>query len=169
MTNNKYFDLFSNASLNRLAIVIRVSIASEDWRQRHPDLTIWHDWDRVQKIIKGGWHETETPTLIESFIEVVAGVVASDPICALHAPEDFVWWIERAQRCDSLALNIWMAKCYLHPADDMITPAELAKLTNTAESGWRNKAHDSKIPGAIQKGKQWLLPKSALRLMGIIE
>ena len=45
-------------------------------------------------------------------------------------------------------------------AELFITPAEAAALTNTAESTWRNRAAAGQVPGAVKKGKQWLLPRS---------
>lgn len=48
-----------------------------------------------------------------------------------------------------------------------VTPLEAAERTGTAESTWRNKAAAGQIPGAIKKGKQWLLPVSVLRSQGV--
>jgi len=39
-----------------------------------------------------------------------------------------------------------------------VTPNEAAAFTGTAESGWRNRAAAGDIPGAVKKGKQWLIP-----------
>lgn len=50
---------------------------------------------------------------------------------------------------------------------EWFTPAEVASLTGTAESGWRNKAAAGEIPGAIKKGKQWLIPRATLRAMHV--
>lgn len=43
-----------------------------------------------------------------------------------------------------------------------LTPAEAALISGTAESGWRNRAAQGKIPGATKKGKQWLIPSDAI-------
>lgn len=51
---------------------------------------------------------------------------------------------------------------------DVLTPAEVAELTSTAESGWRNKCAAGAFPGAFKKGKQWLIPRSVLVDRGII-
>lgn len=47
-------------------------------------------------------------------------------------------------------------------AQSFVTPAEVAAATGTSESQWRNKAAAGVIPGAVKKGKQWLLPRSIL-------
>jgi hypothetical protein len=41
------------------------------------------------------------------------------------------------------------------------TPDELAKHTPIAASTWRNRAAAGQIPGAIKKGKTWLIPNPA--------
>lgn len=46
--------------------------------------------------------------------------------------------------------------------ENYLTPDEIAERTGDAASGWRNKAAAGKIPGAIKKGKQWLIPASAV-------
>ena len=38
------------------------------------------------------------------------------------------------------------------------TASEAAALTDTAESGWRNRAAGGHIPGAVKRGKTWLIP-----------
>ncbi len=52
-------------------------------------------------------------------------------------------------------------------ADNWMTPAEVAEAIGTSESNWRNKAAAGLIPGAVKKGKQWLLPRSVLRARGV--
>jgi Ser/Thr protein kinase RdoA (MazF antagonist) len=47
-----------------------------------------------------------------------------------------------------------------------LTPAEIAAATGTAESTWRNKAAAGQVPGAVKKGKQWLIPRAVLRAQG---
>ena len=46
--------------------------------------------------------------------------------------------------------------------DSLLTPAEAAVLFGGAESSWRNRAASGEIPGAFKKGKQWLIPESAI-------
>jgi len=48
-----------------------------------------------------------------------------------------------------------------------MTPGEIAAETGTNTSTWRNKAAAGKVPGAIKKGKQWLLPRVVLRGQGV--
>ena len=49
-----------------------------------------------------------------------------------------------------------------HFIEEMYTPAEIAEFTDTSEAQWRNKAAAGLLPGAIKKGKQWLIPRSAI-------
>lgn len=52
-------------------------------------------------------------------------------------------------------------------AESWMTPQEVAEATDTSDSQWRNKAAAGNIPGAVKKGKQWLLPRSVLRAQGM--
>lgn len=52
-------------------------------------------------------------------------------------------------------------------AESWMTPKEVAEATGTSDSQWRNKAAAGQIPGAVKKGKQWLLPRSMLRAQGV--
>lgn len=47
-----------------------------------------------------------------------------------------------------------------------LTPAQVAEITRTNESTWRNKAAAGDVPGAHKEGKQWLLPRAVLRAQG---
>jgi hypothetical protein len=50
--------------------------------------------------------------------------------------------------------------------DLVMTPVEIAQATGTAESTWRNKAAAGEIPGAVKKGKQWLIPREYVQDKG---
>ena len=47
-----------------------------------------------------------------------------------------------------------------------MTPAEVAAATGTNESTWRYKIGRGEVPGAVKKGKQWLIPRAWLRSQG---
>ena len=96
-------------------------------------------------------------------------------INAMHEADEQVTWSEDNLRwfvelLDSDAartvLSLLLAFASAH--DEWLTPAEIAGMTNTAESGWRNKAAAGEIPGAYKKGKQWLIPAHTLRALGIL-
>lgn len=57
---------------------------------------------------------------------------------------------------------VWLEPRQQPVSLDFVTPGEAAVLTGTAESGWRNRASAGKIPGAVKKGKQWLIPRAAI-------
>lgn len=44
-----------------------------------------------------------------------------------------------------------------------LTPEEAAAESGLAAGTWRWRAGRGEVPGAIKKGKQWLIPRSALR------
>ncbi len=44
----------------------------------------------------------------------------------------------------------------------LLTAGEAAAETGTSESLWRNRAASGQLPGAVKKGKTWLIPRPAL-------
>jgi cytosine/adenosine deaminase-related metal-dependent hydrolase len=46
---------------------------------------------------------------------------------------------------------------------EFVTPREAARLTDVAESTWRARAASGDVPGALKKGKQWLLPAAEVQ------
>ena len=58
---------------------------------------------------------------------------------------------------------LWLMLAWASATPDYLTPNEIADATGTAESGSRNKAAAGEIPGAVKKGKQWLIPRWAVR------
>jgi len=163
----KFHEIFTDEHLNRLAAAVRAANTPE-WQKLHPDAKGWHAWAVAQKIIHPAWTESEIEQLLISLHDTLVGFTQADPNLAFYTPDDMQWLTERVQERDALALHIWLAKCALSPADEWLTPVQVAEMTHTTESGWRNKCAAGAIPGAIKRGKQWLLPKSILGYMGIL-
>jgi|Deesub1362A_J573_1020465.scaffolds.fasta_scaffold00751_12 hypothetical protein len=56
-----------------------------------------------------------------------------------------------------------------HSAALWLTTSEAAELTGESESTWRNRCARHDVPGAIKKGKQWLIPAAAVLLLNVVE
>jgi len=81
------------------------------------------------------------------------------------------WYVIRQVWEDSRILNTQIEASFptrdeaLNRVDELfgyLTPYEIAILTDTNESTWRNKAARGELRGAVKKGKQWLIPRVAL-------
>lgn len=84
----------------------------------------------------------EYATNIEGLAEVQHIVLAGDVLA-------YITKIRNEQRAAWLNANF-------------LTPDEIAGMTGMAASTWRNKAARGEITGAVKKGKQWLIPRSAV-------
>lgn len=52
--------------------------------------------------------------------------------------------------------------------NEYLSPLKASQLTKWSERTWRDKCARDVIPGAHKVGKQWLIPRDALRLCGIL-
>lgn len=159
-----YTDITESRHFWRLTTILRAAL-SDSWRAAHP-ATFWPAWDRLGDR-KHSFHGViDAEAILADFRTVLTGIAAADP--RLAATDDDLLWLADALRGPDAALTraLLILHTQLTPADDWLTPAEVAALTDTAESGWRNKAAAGDIPGAVKKGKQWLLPRSILKVMG---
>lgn len=160
--------LINSPHMGALSTVLRLSVGSREWQAEHPDGTFWHAWERVLGVCQEhAIHQSQVEALVCDVCEVFAGIVGSDPRLALYTANDLGWLVTAIQERDHLALVMTCLGAYTVPKDDYLTPAEVAEMTGTSASGWRNKAAAGQM-GAIKKGKQWLLSRSVLTLMAVI-
>lgn len=161
-------ELLNHPSMQRLGTILNVAM-SREWQQAHPATTYWGAWDRLagRKYGRGGrYHPSVITNVIRDIHTVFDGIIAADPRLDLATPADFAWLEEQLSgERGTLTLSLLLVHAYTPSGDDWLTPVEAAELTKTAESGWRNKAAAGEIPGAVKKGKQWLLPRQIVLAM----
>ena len=163
----KLSTVLSNEHFNSLAAIIRVPFRSEKWRNKHAEVPFWTLESGFSDLVNftPGEKPPNKAQVIERFTNLIVELTKADSRLAC-TEEDYKWFIE------VLDVNEWwklslLCAWYSAP-DTMMTPAEVAEATETAESTWRNKAAAGEIPGAFKKGKQWLLPRSVLRGKGVL-
>ena len=165
----KYTDVLRNEHFNNLASVIRVPFQSIAWKRQHAAVPFWMLVGEFADAVKPSKGDVplDRARTIKAMTDLLLSVSQADERLT-YAPEDIDWFVSVLDMPDAEAraiLNLFSA--WFSAADTYVTPAEVATATNTAESGWRNKAAAGEIPGAIKKGKQWLLPVAWLRSRGI--
>lgn len=152
-----YSDILSNPHFRRLAAVLRVPYRSQSWRRQHQDVPFW-------SLTRSLAMNSDAPA---NFLQVIADVlhriVAADPTLA-YDTSDLDWLVSMldTQHGPTVAA---MLLAYASSVDEYLTPVEAADRFGGAESTWRNKAAQGAIPGAVKKGKQWLLPLSVLEIL----
>lgn len=156
----KFSDILKNKHFNNLAAIIRVPFLSERWRKKHAEVPFWkmiNDLDQAKDVSR-----TET---VKHFCILLVTLTTADPRLN-YAEEDLQWLVEEIDGSHGLTIASLLLAWASAP-DTMLTPREVAEATGTSDSQWQNKAAAGDIPGAVKKGKQWLLPRSLLRSRGI--
>lgn len=160
-----FSDIIKDPHFVNLAAIARRSFRSRKWQERHPEVpfkTLWKHLDAVTPVDGTRWDKAAVMAAITDILTAGFGARSS----FRHTEEDLHWL---ADVLDSkqhvMIISLW--KAFSVAPDELMTPAEVAEATGTAESGWRNKAAAGAIPGAIKKGKQWLLPRSVLVAQGV--
>lgn len=157
----KYSDILKNPHFNTLAAIIRVPHLSQIWRDKHNEVPFWSLIDGLDDVKD----LSDFAEFVNRFCELLVTLTTADSRLA-YTEEDLAWFVE-AMDSKHAHVIASLLLAWASAPDTMLTPAEIAEATGTSNSQWRNKAAAGQIPGAIKKGKQWLLPRSVLRAQGI--
>lgn len=142
----KYSDILANEHFQNMATAIRVIHFGDAQADFVAALNMLKD--ATYPYIEADW--------LARFVDLQLALAEKHD--STFTTGNIAWLTERLQdeRPDAF-VALFLA--YATAPDEFLTPAEIAKQTGTAESGWRNKAAAGQLPGSIKKGKQWLIPK----------
>lgn len=159
-----YLDILRNEHFNNIAAIVRVPFQSANWRDSHV-MPFWSRLAELDKLRATIDKKDGKSAFVTRFCGFLLELTEVDPRLA-YTQDDLAWFIESMDSDQAMPIAALLFAWFSAP-DEMLTPAEVAARTETHESGWRNKAAAGEIPGAIKKGKQWLLPRSVLRSRGL--
>ena len=131
---------------------------------------LYADGERMA-IVLGNLDEPEDPDRYARGLGVLktARVVVTDRTTTPRLADGRMWYEVTGEITSEVISPVCLATaghiataeafvaCALIPRQ-YATPSEAAAFTGTAESTWRNRAAAGEIPGAVKKGKQWLIP-----------
>jgi len=140
----------------RISAIIRTPFWSSYWKHAHADVPFWTLLDNVKKPLQIGDKEEVFGALSE-----LLRAIADATERLRYSVEDIDWLVRTLDEPNWTA-TIWLLLAYGSAPDTLYSPSELAVVTEIAESTWRKYASNGTVPGAVKKGKQWLLPKSVL-------
>lgn len=140
----------------RISAIIRTPFWSSYWKRAHADVPFWALLDNVKKPLQIGNKEEVFGALSELLREI------ADATERLRYSVEDIDWLVRTLDESHWQPTIWLLLAYGSAPDTLYVPSELAAVTEIAESTWRKYASNGTVPGAVKKGKQWLLPKSVL-------
>lgn len=155
----KLSDILHNEHFVRLCVPIRVVMHAPAWRKDHANVPFWFHWERLSRsadLVKSN------PTAFLDALRILLEAIAVTTPVLRYRAEDYGWLCAVTESDDGYAAA-HMFLAYASGADSFITPAEAERYSGTPENTWRVRAADGNLPGAVKKGKQWLLPVSVMR------
>ena len=158
----KFTDIVHNNHFQTVALVLRTGWPVA-WRQTHSNVPYWTLTDKLKKVATAEVFATNRTEIINRFFDLFNAIVQADPRIQ-YGCDDLDWFVSEIDKPHGLAM-LWLMLAWVSAVPDYLTPLEIADATDTAESTWRNKAAAGEIPGAVKKGKQWLIPRWAIRDM----
>jgi hypothetical protein len=154
-------DILKNEHFLNFANLIRIPFASQTWRRQHPDAPFWALNEQFVNVTPTdvAWNRED---VIKAFSDLIHEIVKADWRLDYSA-DDYHWFVGLLDR-EPIEYRpiIKMLQGY-YAAEDWVSTSEAAKLTEEAESTWRNRCADGLVPGADKKGKTWLIPRSAIK------
>lgn len=155
--------ILEDPHFNNLAAIIRVPFLSHSWKKQHASVPFWALIQNLSSVTPGeaGWNKEQ---VLAAFTDLLLEITTADTRLS-YTPEDVKWFVETLDS-DSHKAVISMLQAWYSAPGQLVTPAEIAEQTGSAESTWRNKAANGELPGSIKKGKQWLIQASVLRSRG---
>jgi len=162
----KFGTILKNKHFCNLAAIIRVPFLSHHWKKNHPEVPFWKLLDELNDVKTEQMFHSNKDEFVTRFCAFLVTLTTADPRLT-YSPEDLNWFIGAMENeYNYVIVNLLFA--YFSANDEMLTAPEVAEITDTSESNWRNKAASGEIPGAVKKGKTWLLPRSVLRAQGVL-
>lgn len=160
--DNPFADLYDGASAEVLARAAESRHAHYKIRARRlmlPTLTVGYHRERAPLQLKLDARLAEgehAPSMRYLWVDA-GGEIACE---SRDFEEVAQWaWDEGYRRAGA---ETWTLNLPASTVGQWLTPNEAAAMTGTASSGWRNRAAAGKIPGAVKKGSQWLIPAAAV-------
>lgn len=153
-----------NEHFRAIAAILHIPTVFRGWRYSHPTVP-FHTLNNALVKSVDPERPYQEKDVLTAFVELQMAIVDADR--HLVMPVDSVAWLtERILSSDGK----WVMPLLLAYAGarwEYATPAEVAEVTGTNDSWWRQQAIAGTIPGTIKKGKQWLLPVDMLKLRGV--
>jgi len=159
-----FTNTINNPNFQNIAALIRVPFKRRAWRNNHEQVPFKILNEKISKAV----FVKETPLnkeqTLAAFIDMLTSISNADPLLS-YKKEDIDWLVNVIESEDAKS-TLALLCAYYTASDSFITPAEIAEQTNTAESGWRNRAAAGEFPSAYKAGKTWLIPVGILRSRG---
>lgn len=151
-----------------LVAIILLPLHSRAWREAHAVVRFSSRMREIDLLMT--WQHFENAQERNDFTRLLTSLLQdmqlADPRLR-YSEEDAQWLMDVMDQEDALVpMGMLWASAY--GQDRYLTPPEIAALTGTSQSNWRNKAAAGIFPGAVKRGNVWLIPSAILRSRGIM-
>lgn len=167
-SNMQLTQILNNPHFCNLVAIIRIALHSLDWREENPEERFSARIFQIESLMTREHFQDEGDKyeFTQLFIRLLKDIMVADH--RLRYTKDDIQWFAEAMEQEQALVIMSMLFASAHAEDQYLTPPEIAAQTGKSESNWRNKAAAGEFPGAIKKGKVWLIPFSVLRSRGIV-
>jgi hypothetical protein len=161
-------EILNNPHFCNIAAIMRIPLQSWDWREEYPEVRFSARIYHIESLMTREHFEDQSDKyeFTQLFVRLLKDIQLADARLR-YTKEDIQWFVEVMEQEYALVI-MSMLFASAHAEDRYMTPPEIAEQTGTSESNWRNKAAAGDFPGAIKRGKVWLIPYSVLRSRGIV-
>lgn len=169
----------TNQYLNNLISAMLLALFSKQWQSEHQDG--WPEGRTIQflevfdvLVGAGGAGESDRPRAIEILQTTMKQIHAVDPDLKSCSAADLDWLSQLVQATpdfiEQTLATIW---AWLHPMDEELTPQEaraaMPQQNQRHLSVIYRRMRSGLVPGAVKRGRQWLIPKSSLVALGYLD
>ena len=163
-----FTDILHDPHFCNLVAIIRFPLHSREWRVAHHVVRFSLRMASLELLMT--WQHFENAQgrneFARLFKRLLEDIQQADP--RLRSSEGDMQWLLGVMDQEDALIPMSMLWASAYAQDRYLTPAEIAAQTGTSQSNWRNKAAAGHFPGAIKRGKVWLIPSAILRSRGII-
>jgi len=156
-----FSETIHNEHFCNLAAVIRVALGTPAWREQHPEVQFWSLWNDASDALNETMFAQDRAAFVGRFSVMLSALADADPRLG-YSETDLAWFVG-AMDADDARVTASLLLAMAAAPDRTVTPAEAAEMTGFSESHWRNQAAAGDVPGAVKKGKQWLLPATVVK------
>lgn len=172
----KFQEILHGKEFNNLAAILRLAFHAKPhphvdlYRRLKSEVPFWSLWQQFCKTtpIECNWNKSE---VVVSFTNMILAITKAVPEIIWYTEDDLAWFVG-VPDSENACVTIQMFKAWVSADDTYLTPGQIAEITNTSESNWRNRAAGQPgykpIPGCKKPGKDWLLPLTVLQAQGEI-
>jgi len=161
-----FSDILRDENFVEMAAFVRTPFRSAGWRNSRPEFPFHTKWNRVVALCRMDNAPWDKSAVVVAWSDLLLGITTSNPHKLRTYSTNNYEWLLSVIDSDQHKVIIGLLLAAISAPVSLWTPAELEEVSGVHAVTWRQRAQAGKIPGAIKKGKTWLLPSDGLWSFG---